>query len=101
VPNIQFFTPDLSAGISPGAVSAAFALPNSADALLYITNLGSLAVAFKLGANSGVTVTKTTGMVLNPGQYVIVGSAGMTHIAMVSIGGMASQCAQINLTSGN
>ena len=97
---IQYFTPDVSAGTSAGKVSAAVALPNTADALLYIVNLGPNTISFKLGATNAVTVTTSTGCALLPGQGFIVGAAGMTYIALIAHGclGMGST---INLTSGN
>ena len=100
MPNIQYFTPDVSVGTSAGKVSSNIALPNSADSLLYLVNLGPNTISFKLGTTSAVTVTTSTGCALIPGQSLIVGSQGMSYIAMIAHGclGMGST---INLTSGN
>ena len=98
--NIQYFTPDVSAGTSAGVASAAVALPNAADALLYLVNLGPNTISFKLGTTSAVTVTTSTGCALLPGQSLIVGAQGMSYIAIIAHGclGMGST---INMTSGN
>jgi hypothetical protein len=98
--NIQYFTPDVSTGTSAGAASAAVVLPNAADALLYLVNLGPNTISFKLGTTNAVTVTTSTGCALLPGQGLIVGAQGMSYIAMIAHGcvGMGST---INLTSGN
>ena len=98
--NIQYFTPDVSVGTSAGVASAAVALPNSADALLYLVNLGPNTISFKLGTTSAVTVTTSTGCALLPGQSLIVGAQGMSYIAIIAHGclGMGST---INMTSGN
>ena len=98
--NIQYFTPDVSTGTSAGVASAAVALPNAADALLYIVNLGPNTISFKLGTTSAVTVTTSTGCALLPGQALIVGAQGMSYIATIAHGclGMGSV---LNLTSGN
>ena len=98
--NIQYFTPDVSTGTSAGVASSTVALPNAADALLYIVNLGPNTISFKLGTSSAVTVTTSTGCALLPGQALIVGAQGMTHIATIAHGclGMGSV---LNLTSGN
>ena len=98
--NIQFFTPDVSIGTSAGTASSTVALPNSADALLYLVNLGPNTISFKLGSSSAVTVTTSTGCALLPGQALIVGAQGMSYIAMIAHGclGMGSV---LNLTSGN
>jgi len=105
MPNIQYFTPDVSAGAFAGPVSAAVALPNPSDALLYIVNLGSCTLFFKLGTTSAVSVTTGTGMAVNPGQSLIVGSAGMSYIAMIVSGalgqGLIQSGSPVNLTSGN
>jgi hypothetical protein len=100
MPNIQFFTPDVSVGTSAGAVSTVVALPNAADALLLLTNLGPNTVSFKLGATNAVSVAPSTGCALLPGRSIIVGSTGMSYVALVAHGsvGMGST---INLTSGN
>ena len=100
MPNIQYFTPDVSVGTSAGRASSNIALPNSADALLYIVNLGPNTISFKLGTDNTVSVATNTGCALIPGQALIVGSQGMSYIAMIAHGcmGMGST---INLTSGN
>jgi len=105
MPNIQYFTPDISAGDFAGPTSAAVALPNPADSLLYLVNLGSCTVYFKLGTTSAVSVTPQTGMALNPGQSLIVGAQGMSYIAMIVTGslgqGLIQSGSPVNLTSGN
>ena len=100
MPNIPYFTPDVSTGASAGLVSAAVALPNPADALLLITNMGPLTLAFKLGTTSAVTVTTSTGTALLPGQSLIVGAQGMSYIALIGMGSLGNS-ASVNLTSGN
>ena len=100
MPNIQYFTPDVSAGASAGLTSAAVALPNSSDSLLLITNLGPLTVVFKLGTSSAVTVTTSTGTALLPGASLIVGAQGMSYIALIGVGSVGNAAA-VNLTSGN
>ena len=99
MPNIQYFTPDVSAGASAQPTVAVVALPNSADTLLYLVNLGPNDVVFKLGATNTVTVTPSTGMVLGAGKERIVGSAGMGYIALITAGGTLGST--VNLTSGN
>ena len=98
--NIQYFTPDLSTGTSAGVASAAVALPNAADALLYLVNLGPNTISFKLGTTNAVTCLTSTGTALLPGKSIIVGAQGMNYIALIAHGsvGMGST---INLTSGN
>ena len=98
--NIPYFTPDVSAGASAQAVSAAVALPGPTDGLVYITNLGPNDIAFKLGTSNAVSVTPSTGMVLLSGRSVIVGTGGVsTYIALITLGGTLG--ATVNLTSGN
>jgi hypothetical protein len=100
MPNIEYFTPDVTTAASAGAVSAAVALPNSADALLLLTNLGALTAFFKLGTTNAVTVTASTGTALMPGQSLIVGAQGMSYIAFIGTGSVGNS-ATINMTSGN
>ena len=101
MPNIQYFTPDAAAGAAATSVSAAVALPNSADALLLIVNLGPNTLSFKLGTTSGVSVTVSTGTAVIPGQSLIVGAQGMSYIALISHGGTGMMGSSVNLTSGN
>ena len=100
MPNIQFFTPDVSVGTTADITSTVTALPNSADALLLITNLGPLTLVFKLGTSNAVTVTTSTGTALLAGQSLIVGAQGMSYIAMIAMGSLGNS-AVVNLTSGN
>ena len=100
-PNIQYFTPDVSVGTSAGPTSAAQALPNSADALLYIVNMGPTHIFFKLGTTNAVTVTSATGQAVLAGQSLIVGAQGMSWIALCNSGGINGSFAVVNLTSGN
>jgi hypothetical protein len=100
MPNIQYFTPDVSQGISAGQQPAVFALPNSADALLYLVNLGSSAVFFKLGTDNTVTVTPSTGQAIGAGQSLIVGAQGMSYIAICTSGANGA-FSTVNMTSGN
>ena len=100
MPNIQYFTPDVSVGASADITSTATALPNAADALLLITNLGPLSLFFKLGTSSAVAVTTSTGTALLASQSLIVGAQGMSYIAMVAMGSLGNS-AVVNLTSGN
>ena len=108
MPNIQYFTPDTavpSTGTYANAVNNAVALPNAADALLYIVNAGPNSIAFMLGTTSAVTTTVSTGMVLIAGQSIIVGAQGMTYIALIAVGALSfsgmSNGSTVNLTSGN
>jgi hypothetical protein len=106
MPNIQYFTPDAttpSTGTSAGTTAAASALPTRADALLYIFNLGSWPVFFKLGTSSGnatTGLTPSTGCPVLPGQGLIVGVGANTYIGLVISGGMGGTTT-VNLTSGN
>ena len=101
MPNIQYFTPDVGAGAAATSISAAVALPNPADALLYIVNLGPNALSFKLGTTNAVSVTPSTGTAVIPGQALIVGAQGMSYVAIISHGGVGMMGSTVNLTSGN
>ena len=100
MPNIQYFTPDVSQGVSAGQPASVYALPNPVDSLLYIVNLGSGAVFFRLGIDDTVTVTPSTGQAILAGQGLIVGAAGMSFIAICNSGGGGASSV-VNLTSGN
>ena len=106
MPNIQYFTPDTgvpSTGTSAGTTAAAVALPNAADALLYIFNLGSWPVFFKLGIGATAAIsglTPASGCPVLPGQGLIVGVGANTYIGLVISGGMGGNTT-VNLTSGN
>jgi len=100
MPNIQYFTPDVSQGISAGQPASVYALPNPTDSLLYLVNLGSSAVFFKLGTNDTVTVTPSTVQAIPAGQALIVGAQGMSFIAICNSGG-GGAFSTVNMTSGN
>ena len=100
MPNIQYFTPDVSQGISAGQPASVYALPNPTDSLLYLVNLGSSAVFFKLGTDNTVTVTPSTGQAIGAGQSLIVGAQGMSYIAICTSGANGA-FSTVNMTSGN
>ena len=103
MPNIQYFTPDLSVGTYANSTANAVALPNTADSLLYIVNQGPLHVAFQLGTTANAAkagLTPSTGMVVCAGQSLIVGTTGMGWIAMIGLGSQGN-ASTVNLTSGN
>lgn len=103
MPNIQYFTPDVSQGVSAGPAAVAFAIPNTADALLYIFNMGPTHIFFKLSTTALLAVsglTASTGCPVLAGQALIVGAAGMSYIGMLNSGGQGGY-ATVNLTSGS
>ena len=95
------FTPDASVGASAGQVSSTVLLPGTpaSDTTLRIVNLGSMAVAVKLGTSSAVSCTMSTGTVIMPGQEVYLGIGANTYIAILT--GAPGTSSTINLTTGN
>jgi hypothetical protein len=104
MPNIQYFTPDLAVGAFAGPASAAIAIPAPGDALLLISNLGPNILSFKLGATNAVSCTTSNGTPVFPGQQLLVGSAGMSYVALIAHGALTGpglgNGAVVNLTSG-
>ena len=103
MPNIQYFTPDVSQGVSAGPTAAAFAIPNASDSLLYIFNLGPSHIFFKLGVGGPASIsglTSASGCPVLAGQALIVGIGANDHIGLINTGGQGG-FATVNLTSGN
>ena len=97
---ISAFTPDVAAGASFSNTSSVVAIPNPADGILYITNLGPYPLSFKLGTVNTITVTSSNAMILMPGQALAVVSTGVSYIAGMAVGAPSNAGSTVNLCSG-
>ncbi len=97
---LPYFTPDTSVGTCAGAASSAVLLPGtpSIDAIVLITNLGNNHIAVKLGASNAVTVTMSTGVIIQAGGQLALGIGANTWIALTT--GSPGTSSTVNLTTG-
>ena len=84
------FTPNgNSANIGSVTTSSSYvALPTGAVVVVY--NSGSAAITTKLGTTSGVTVTATTGDVIQPGSWISYTVGSNTYLAAITASGSSS-----------
>jgi hypothetical protein len=84
------FTPNgNSANIGSVTTASSYvALPTGAVVVVY--NSGSAAITTKLGTTSGVTVTATTGDVIQPGSWISYTVGSNTYLAAITASGSSS-----------
>jgi len=82
----DLFLPGVTVGAEVGDVATVLAFGAPVRHLL-LCNAGAYPVFYKLGFDSGVTVSVTTGDCVLPGSKELFSANGATHIALIAEGG--------------